>query len=131
MDTKALERIEENTEIMVQLADLPDKLRRIADFMDANPKSQSDIRAIAKFLETDARDLLNPLYLGAIAVFDLLCSGQYLSYEEIAIKTGRSRVTAQQTISALIRGGLDLEESPARGYRARTGRPRIGKKIKR
>ena len=128
MDTKAADRIAEQTETMIEFADLSDKLRKIAAFMDANPKSQKDIIAIAKFLETDARDLLNPLYLGAIAIFDLLCSNQYMSYEEIAIKTGRSKETARQTINALRKGGLDLEESPARGYRARTGRPRIGKK---
>ena len=131
MDTKASDRIAEQTETMVQFADLPDRLLRIAEFMENGSKSQKDIIAIAKFLEGDARDLLNPLYLGAIAVFDLLCSNQYFSYDEIAAKSGRSKQTAQQTINALRRGGLDLEESPARGYRARTDRPRIGKKPKR
>lgn len=131
MDSKATARIEENTETIIDFADLPDRLRRIAEFMEKDSKSRRDIVAIAKFLETDARDLLNPLYLGAIVIFDLLCSNQYMSYEEIAAKTGRSSQTAQQTINALRKGGLDLEESPARGYRARTGRPRIGKKPKR
>jgi len=131
MDSKAAVRIEENTETMIQLVELPDRLRRIASFMEKDSKSKKDIEAIAKFLQGDARDLLNPLYLGAIAVFDLLCSDKYMSYDEIAMKTGRSSQTAQQTINALRKGGLDLEESPARGYRARTGRPRIGKKPKR
>ncbi len=131
MDTKALERIEENTEALVEFADLGDRLRKIASFMDANPKSQKDLIAIAKFLEGDAKDLLNPLYSNAIAIFDLLCSNQFYSYEEIAIKLDKNRVSVQQIINALRRGGLDLEESPARGYRARTGRPRIGKKHKR
>ena len=131
MDTKALERIEENTEALVEFADLGDRLRKIASFMDANPKSQKDLIAIAKFLEGDAKDLLNPLYSNAIAIFDLLCSNQFYSYEEIAIKLDKNRVSVQQIINALRRGGLDLEESPARGYRARTGRPRIGKKPKR
>lgn len=130
MDTKASDKIVDNTETLIELANLPDNLRRIAEFMEKDSKSRKDIVAIAKFLETDARDLLNPLYLGAIAIFDLLCSGQYMSYEEIAAKTGRSKATAQQTINALKNGGLDLEESPARGYRAQTGRPRIGKKPK-
>ena len=131
MDTKALERIEQNTELLTEFADIPDKLRRISSFMDANPKSQKDLIAIAKFLEGDAKDLLNPLYSNAIAIFDLLCSNQFYSYEEIAIKLDKNRVSVQQIINALRRGGLDLEESPARGYRARTGRPRIGKKPKR
>jgi biotin operon repressor len=131
MDTKASDRITENTETLVEFANLPDRLRRIAEFMEKDSKSRKDIVAIAKFLESDAKELLNPLYVGAIAIFDLLCSDQYMSYEEIAAKTGRSKQTAQQTINALRHGGLDLEESPARGYRARTGRPRIGKKPKR
>ena len=131
MDTKALERIEQNTELLVEYADIPDKIRRIVSFMDANPKSQKDLLAIAKLLETDAKDLLSPLYSGSIDIFDLLCSDQFYSYEEIAVKLDKSKVTVQQTINALRRGGLELEESPARGYRARTGRPRIGKKPKR
>lgn len=131
MDTKVLERIELNTELLVTYADIPDKLRRIASFMDANPKSQKDLITIAKFLETDGKELLSPLMQSAIAVFDLLCSNQFYSYEEIGIKLDKNRVSVQQIINALRKGGLDLEESPARGFRARTGRPRIGKKPKR
>lgn len=131
MDSKASDRITENTETLVEFANLPDRLRRIAEFMEKDSKSRKDIVAIAKFLETDARDLLNPLYLGAIAIFELLCSNQFMGYEEIAIKIDRSKQTSQQIVNALRKGGLDLEESPARGYRARTGRPRIGKKPKR
>ena len=131
MDTKAIERIETNTELLVAYADIPDRLRRIASFMDANPKSQKDLQAIAKLLETDGKELLNPLYRNAIAVFDLLCSNQFYSYQEIGIKLDRNKISIQQTINALRKGGLELEESPARGYRARTGRPRIGKKPKR
>jgi biotin operon repressor len=131
MDSKALERIEQNTELLVEFADIPDRLRRIASFMDANPKSQKDLIEMAKFLEGDAKELLSPLYSGAIDIFNLLCSNQFYSYEEIAIKLDKNRVSVQQIINALRRGGLDLEESPARGYRARTGRPRIGKKPKR
>jgi biotin operon repressor len=131
MDTKALERIEQNTEMLTEFADIPDKLRRIASFMDANPKSQKDLIAIAKFLEGDAKELLSPLMQSSMAIFDLLCSNQFYSYEGIAIKLDKNRVSVQQTINALRRGGLDLEESPARGYRARTGRPRIGKKPRR
>ena len=131
MDSKALERIEQNTEALVQFADLGDRLRRIASFMDANPKSQKDLIEMAKLLETDGKELLSPLMQSAIAVFDLLCSNQFYSYEEIAIKLDKNRVSVQQIINALKKGGLDLEESPARGYRARTGRPRIGKKLKR
>jgi len=131
MDTKALERIELNTETLVQFADLGDRLRRIAEFMDANPKSQKDLIEMAKFLEGEGKELLSPLYSGAIAIFDLLCSNQFYSYEQIAIKLDKNRVSVQQVINALRKGGLDLEESPARGFRARTGRPKIGKKPKR
>lgn len=131
MDTKALERIEANTELLIEYSDIPDKLRRIASYMDANPKSQKDLIAIAKFLEGDGKELLSPLMQSAIAVFDLLCSDQYYSYQEIGIKLDKNRVSVQQIINALRKGGLDLEESPARGFRARTGRPRIGKKPKR
>jgi biotin operon repressor len=130
MDTKASDRITEQTETMVTFANLPDKLREISQIMEKGTKAQKDIIAIAKFLETDAKDLLNPLYSGAIAIFDLLCSDQFFSHDEIGMKTGRSAQTAQQTINALKKGGLDLEESPARGYRAKTGRPRIGRKSK-
>jgi biotin operon repressor len=59
-----------------------------------------------------------------------MCTDQYLSYEEIGAKSGKSKATAQQTINSLKKGGLDLQESPARGYRAATGRPRIGKHIR-
>lgn len=131
MDSKALERIEQNTELLTEFADIPDKLRRIASYMDANPKSQKDLIAIGKFLESDGKELLSPLMQSAIAVFDLLCSNQFYSYDEIGVKLDKNRVSVQQIINALRKGGLDLEESPARGYRARTGRPRIGKKPKR
>ena len=131
MDTKALERIEENAEFLVEYSDIPDKLRRIASYMDANPKSQKDLIAIAKFLESDGKELLSPLMQSAIAVFDLLCSNQFYSYDEIGIRLDKNRVSVQQITNALRKGGLDLEESPARGFRARTGRPRIGKKPRR
>jgi biotin operon repressor len=131
MDSKACERISEQTETMIAFANLPDQIRDITKIMEKGTKAQKDLIAIAKFLESDARDLLNPLYSGAIAIFELLCSDQFLAYDEIGMKMNKSPQTAQQTINALKKGGLDLEESPARGYRAKTGRPRIGKKPKR
>ena len=81
MDSKALERIEQNTELLTEFADIPDKLRRIASYMDANPKSQKDLIAIGKFLESDGKELLSPLMQSAIAVFDLLCSNQFYSFQ--------------------------------------------------
>jgi biotin operon repressor len=128
MNNSSNYKIQSNTKNIIEFIDLPDRIIAISKVLKGT-KSEKELIAIAKYLEGDSRKLLNPLYLGAIKILDLLCTSNFMSYEEIGIKTDRGKATVQQIINALKKGGLELQESPARGFKAPTGRPRIGKHL--
>lgn len=69
----------------------------------------------------------NAAKLTSYEIIRLLNSEDFLSDEEVGAKIGKSASTVKQTVGALRAGGVEFEESTAKGFRLR-GKKGYGKK---
>lgn len=119
VDVNTFEDLIESADLLLEYVGLPKELRAIARFT-AEPKHRIRLEKIARLLERDIPErLLTGAKRTACEILWALAEGNYLSDEELAIKVDKSPSTVKQTICALKRGGIDFDESHAKGFRKR------------
>lgn len=122
MDSRTFKAVSDSAATLAEYQGLADELRAIAKFI-AEPTHKKRLLAIAKFLEREVPDqLFNSAKLTAFEVLRLLSDGDYLSDEEMGAKLGRAASTTKQMVAALKAGGVEFEESTAKGFRVKGGR---------
>jgi hypothetical protein len=128
MEQKTIETIADEAHLIEEYAAIPDRLRRIAQFI-AEPKHKKELQTIAKLLESKVPDaFFKPAMLRALGIYEAL-SEQPLSDEEVAQKFGCGLSTAKGTIFGLKKGGVSFVETSATIRVAPTGRSRKSRKV--
>lgn len=123
MDKRTYGTIAESALQISEYAEIPNDLKNIARFI-AEPSHKQKLQAIALLLERELpNNFFAPSKLTAYQIFKLLQGDDFYSDEEIATKIGKSASTAKQTINALKKGGIAINESVAKGYKITGGRP--------
>lgn len=119
VDVNTFEDLIDTADLLLEYVGLPKELRAIARFT-AEPKHRKRLEQIARLMERDIPErLLTGAKKTACEILWALAEGNYLSDEELAVKVDKSPSTVKQTICALKRGGVDFDESHAKGFRKR------------
>jgi biotin operon repressor len=127
MDGSTYRAISEAALDLIDYCSFATELRKIARFV-AEPSHKKQLERIARRLEREIpQSCFNAAKLTAYEIVILLQSDKYLSDEEISAKIGKAPSTVKQAIGALRAGGIEFEESVAKGFRIQ-GKKGYGKR---
>ncbi|HEY9295612.1 MAG TPA: hypothetical protein VIQ31_04420 [Phormidium sp.] len=117
MDTSTYESISELAGLLAEYEGYGDELRSIAKYT-AEPMHKRRLEEIARLLDREIPDrFFNGGKLTAFNVLRVLSGEKHYSDEEVGAKIGRSASTVRQCINALSNGGIQFDESHAKGFR--------------